>query len=333
LLHIPLSRFFSETEERREAGGGATLSSSSQGENDKLRAERRRSSLSQSIPFFSPTAQQTPHPPPTTSRGGDPLASSSSSGTTTSDYSSSSCSSSSSSSLIAATHLTPEEMDALLLPAFVFAFIWSMGGCLKKRCIHFFSRYVEELFQDLVHLPRGEEVYDCSLDLAAFYGPQYYQSILSKDSSSSPSSSSEETGASSKGASEGGSYEGNSHGEKSKKILNFFTTWDKQIPVFKYKPNLPYFSLLVPTKETIRATFLVDKMIQARRSVFLTGSVGVGKTAVLGRLLADKREAGQVHSIFLSFSARTKSSDVQRSIESKLDRKRKNWVGTPPLTH
>lgn len=53
--------------------------------------------------------------------------------------------------------------------------------------------------------------------------------------------------------------------------------WEKIIPSFKYSPEIPYFDLLVPTVDTVRYGFLMEKLLVVNRSVMFTGTTGVGK--------------------------------------------------------
>ncbi|KAJ7381904.1 Dynein heavy chain 6, axonemal [Desmophyllum pertusum] len=53
--------------------------------------------------------------------------------------------------------------------------------------------------------------------------------------------------------------------------------WEKIIPSFKYNSEIAYFDLLVPTVDTVRFGFLMEKLLAINRSVMFTGTTGVGK--------------------------------------------------------
>lgn len=53
--------------------------------------------------------------------------------------------------------------------------------------------------------------------------------------------------------------------------------WEKIIPSFKYSSAIPYFDLLVPTVDTVRFGFLMEKLLAINKSVMFTGTTGVGK--------------------------------------------------------
>ncbi|KAG8130386.1 hypothetical protein E2320_017073 [Naja naja] len=100
--------------------------------------------------------------------------------------------------------------------------------------------------------------------------------------------------------------------------------WERIIPTFKYKRTVPFFEMLVPTTDTVRYGFLMEKLLAVKHSVLFTGITGVGKSVVAKSLLNKiQDEAGYVP-VYLNFSAQTSSSRTQEIIESKLEKKRKN---------
>ena len=58
---------------------------------------------------------------------------------------------------------------------------------------------------------------------------------------------------------------------------NRLENWEKIIPQFSFNPEVPYFDLLVPTVDTVRYGFLMEKLLDVRYSVLFTGTTGVGK--------------------------------------------------------
>ena len=53
------------------------------------------------------------------------------------------------------------------------------------------------------------------------------------------------------------------------------------VPTFVYEPKLPFFSIMVPTVDTVRYTTLLDMLTNVGKPVFLTGSTGVGKSIIV----------------------------------------------------
>ncbi|XP_075717900.1 dynein axonemal heavy chain 6 [Rhinoderma darwinii] len=105
--------------------------------------------------------------------------------------------------------------------------------------------------------------------------------------------------------------------------------WERIIPSFKYDSNVPFFEMLVPTTDTVRYGYLMEKLLAVRHSVLFTGTTGVGKSVVArGLLNRIQEEAGYV-SVYINFSAQTSSARTQEIIESKLEKKRKTILGAP----
>ncbi|XP_042075509.1 LOW QUALITY PROTEIN: dynein axonemal heavy chain 6 [Haplochromis burtoni] len=105
--------------------------------------------------------------------------------------------------------------------------------------------------------------------------------------------------------------------------------WTAIIPSFKYNREQPFFEILVPTTDTVRYGYLMEKLLSVRRSVLFTGDTGVGKTVVARGLLNRIQESAGYLPVFINFSAQTSSARTQEIIESKLEKKRKNILGPP----
>ena len=54
-------------------------------------------------------------------------------------------------------------------------------------------------------------------------------------------------------------------------------SWERVVPMFKYNKEVPFFETLVPTVDTVRFGFLLEKLLAVNQSVLYTGSTGVGK--------------------------------------------------------
>lgn len=92
--------------------------------------------------------------------------------------------------------------------------------------------------------------------------------------------------------------------------------------------------LYVPTPDVSRYSDVIALLtLEAQRSVFLTGATGAGKSALIQRILGSRSRKDprqlRIAPIHLQFSAQTSSSLAQRSIESKLVKKRKTLLGPP----
>ena len=47
--------------------------------------------------------------------------------------------------------------------------------------------------------------------------------------------------------------------------------WERIIPTFKYYPEVPFFEMLVPTTDTVRFGYLLEKLLAVKQSVLYTG--------------------------------------------------------------
>ncbi|XP_064174621.1 dynein axonemal heavy chain 6 isoform X1 [Anguilla rostrata] len=111
--------------------------------------------------------------------------------------------------------------------------------------------------------------------------------------------------------------------------LSRLEPWEKVIPSFQYNSEIPFFEMLVPTTDTVRYGYLMEKLLSVRHSVLFTGLTGVGKSVVARGLLNRIQEKAGYIPIYINFSAQTSSARTQEMIESKLEKKRKNVLGAP----
>ncbi|XP_038058163.1 dynein heavy chain 6, axonemal-like isoform X3 [Patiria miniata] len=105
--------------------------------------------------------------------------------------------------------------------------------------------------------------------------------------------------------------------------------WEKIIPTFKYDPEQPFFDMLVPTMDTVRFGYLMEKLLSVNRSVLFTGTTGVGKSVIARGLLDGISEKVNYVPVYINFSAQTTSIRTQEIIEGKLEKKRKTILGAP----
>ncbi|XP_004388305.1 dynein axonemal heavy chain 6 [Trichechus manatus latirostris] len=105
--------------------------------------------------------------------------------------------------------------------------------------------------------------------------------------------------------------------------------WERIIPAFKYSRDVPFFEMLVPTTDTVRFGYLMEKLLAVKHSVLFTGITGVGKSVIAKGLLNKIQDSAGYVPVYLNFSAQTSSARTQEIIESKLERKRKNILGAP----
>jgi dynein heavy chain len=89
---------------------------------------------------------------------------------------------------------------------------------------------------------------------------------------------------------------------------------------FSSRIEYPYDSLFVPTVDSISYTKILHYLMGVKKKVFLTGATGVGKSILIQEYISINQD--HYSPIQISFSAQTSSVSVQKSIESKLVKKR-----------
>eukprot|EP01018_Ginkgo_biloba_P018807 Gb_18324 [translate_table: standard] len=92
------------------------------------------------------------------------------------------------------------------------------------------------------------------------------------------------------------------------------TPWEELVPGFTYHTGAPFFTLMVPTQDSTRLSFLMEISLEVQRPMLFQGVSGVGKSAVILDLLNRLRESKNIMSIVLNFSAQTTSIATQVQI-------------------
>ncbi|XP_028177563.1 dynein heavy chain 10, axonemal, partial [Ostrinia furnacalis] len=104
--------------------------------------------------------------------------------------------------------------------------------------------------------------------------------------------------------------------------------WEWLVPTYEHDRDMKFPSILVPTVDTLRLTWLIKIMESVERPVLLVGDTGTSKTAIITNYLhglpADKYIIQQ-----MNFSSRTSSMDVQRNLESVVEKRTKDTFGPP----
>ena len=112
---------------------------------------------------------------------------------------------------------------------------------------------------------------------------------------------------------------------KSGKWVNWF---ENQV-VYRIPKDAKYNSIVVPTIDSIRNEWLIEKLIRKGYHVMCTGDTGTGKSVTIKNKLLSGMPS-KFNSIFINFSAQTSANQTQDMIDSKLDKRRMGVLG-PPL--
>ncbi|EGR30170.1 hypothetical protein IMG5_139330 [Ichthyophthirius multifiliis] len=103
-----------------------------------------------------------------------------------------------------------------------------------------------------------------------------------------------------------------------------FISWSEIIPEFEYFADSSYFSLVVPTTDTVCYSWFLEKSITLLQPVFITGMTGTGKTIIINSTLNQMKEQNLISTCEMTFSAKTSAKATQGQIENKLQTQRKN---------
>lgn len=60
-----------------------------------------------------------------------------------------------------------------------------------------------------------------------------------------------------------------------------FRPWNELVTEFKYTRTMSYFNILVPTADTVKFKYLLDKLIVGGFNVLITGETGTGKSVII----------------------------------------------------
>ncbi len=183
----------------------------------------------------------------------------------------------------------------MLEPIFLFALVWSVGGCLNGESRTKFDEFLRSFLAGTHHsaeahpkpkslkfakniiFPERGTVYDF------FYKPESQQ----------------------------------------------WAAWPDAIETTGIPANASPTNVIVPTIETVRQGFFFDLYLAHNIPVLFVGPTGTGKSAIVNdRIMKLPKEKYLPNT--LTFSARTTASQTQDIVFSKLDRRRKGVFG-PPL--
>ncbi|XP_075256614.1 dynein axonemal heavy chain 10-like [Convolutriloba macropyga] len=124
-------------------------------------------------------------------------------------------------------------------------------------------------------------------------------------------------------------YEYHFHPSKKK-----WVPWNELVPSYVHDHNVKFNTILVPTSDTVRSTWLLDvnsrfESAKIKRPTLFVGESGTSKTATTQAWL--KTLDTDSHLLLnINFSSRTTSMDVQRNLEANVEKRTKDSYGPPP---
>ncbi len=116
-------------------------------------------------------------------------------------------------------------------------------------------------------------------------------------------------------------------------------------PSFVFEPHMDknqFNDIVVPTKDTVRSRYLLQKLLSNRSHVLLSGDTGTSKTTVVMQYLAGQGQDGarpatklernalkRTVPLTLSFSAQTSVNQTQDILDSKMEKRKRGVFGPP----
>ena len=200
-----------------------------------------------------------------------------------------------------------DALPTLIEPWFIFSLVWSIGASCDEDGRNAFDRWLRDAMQragSSMAFPEGNTVYDYRLSNDGFFDPA---------ASEDEEEEAEETGAAT-GAGAGGVC---------------WQPWSKFLKSFSVNPKDEFSNIIVPTIDTLRYSYLVEKLVTSSKPLLVIGRTGTAKTLTVStKLINDMPQT--VVANFITFSARTSANQTQDMIDAKLDKRRKGIFG-PPL--
>ncbi|EDQ88776.1 outer dynein arm heavy chain beta [Monosiga brevicollis MX1] len=106
-----------------------------------------------------------------------------------------------------------------------------------------------------------------------------------------------------------------------------FASWTELVPEFEFDAEMPLSAALVPTSETVRIRYWMDRLVAAGHPVLLVGSPGTGKTANILNKLQELDDNWM--STIASFNHYTVHHTMQAVLEEPLEKKAGKNYGPP----
>ena len=107
-----------------------------------------------------------------------------------------------------------------------------------------------------------------------------------------------------------------------------FVPWESRVPAFNYNSKQPFFTILVPTVDTVRDRFILEVLAKKSHHILFTGNTGVGKTVIVKDYLNGGSNDWFISTV-INCSAQTSTQNINDVFEDKLDAPRKK-IRRPP---
>ncbi|XP_075882096.1 dynein axonemal heavy chain 10-like isoform X2 [Nelusetta ayraudi] len=109
---------------------------------------------------------------------------------------------------------------------------------------------------------------------------------------------------------------------------NKWVPWSSLVTKYIHDPQMKFADILVPTTDTTRCSWILEQMVKIKRPVLLVGDSGTSKTATILSFLKNLSVDTTI-TLIINFSSRTTSMDLQRNLESNVEKRTKGTYGPP----
>jgi len=188
----------------------------------------------------------------------------------------------------------------MIEPWFFFALVWSVGATCDDAGRALFDEWLRQAMRDnnaVMPFPDSDLVYDFALsDDGAISSTGMEEKAEDEDTVVGPLA---------------------------------WLSWVTQLEEFHVDPNQEYSSIMVPTGDTLRYSYVLGRLVQSSFPVMVVGPTGTAKTLTVTDKLQTKMES-KFAPHFITFSARTSANQTQDILDSKMDKRRRGIFG-PPL--
>ncbi|KXZ48211.1 DHC-9 protein [Gonium pectorale] len=194
--------------------------------------------------------------------------------------------------------LTDAQMTSLVQGCFLFSLVWSVGGLTDEDGRHKFDMHLRKL---LMHDPAPE--------IASFVTP-------------------------------GAPHKVTVPFPEGRTVYDFvfeksrlkWVHWMETIETRALDLEAEYTTIIVPTVDTVRYTYLLNKLVTHNMHCLFVGPTGTGKTVYVKRHLQEGLPE-QFTNMLMTFSAQTSANMTQDIIDGKMDKRRRGIYGPPQGKH
>ena len=193
-----------------------------------------------------------------------------------------------------------EALPKLIEPWFMFSLVWSMGATSYADGRVKFDSWIRRKMAEM----------KCALQFPITNGDLVYTYKLIDDGIAPLTDNEEDL-------------------DTNKKLVFGWKNFMSGLPEYNIDVTAPYASIIVPTIDTVRTSYILELLLTNDKQVLCVGPTGTAKTLTITDKLLRYMDA-KFQSNTFSFSAQTSANQTQDMIDMKLDKRRKGIFG-PPL--